>query len=150
MADDRPRREPRLPNSFTTRVVGVTFCEGYPENMGRLDLIVRRHLLDPQMRSAGMEPIPAVLIRNPDNDHDVNAVEVHVPALGEQGKIGHVQANTAQLLAPLMDDDVRYQAWVVEVVTSENAPDRPGIQVRIERVKASGPDGPGVATTSQG
>jgi hypothetical protein len=139
--DDRPRREARLPRSFTSRVVGVTFAPGYPESLGQLDLYVRRHLLTGQKRSDGMEPIPAVLIRNPDNAHDPNAIEVHVPAIGHQ--IGHVQAHTARLLAPAMDGGDVYRAWVVEVVTRDDRPDKPGIQVRIERVEASGPDGPG-------
>ena len=133
-----PPRQPRM-RAFTTRVVGVTFCDGYPESMGQLDLLARRRLI---VGDGEMEPIPAVLIRNPENAHDPNAVEVHVPAIGHQ--IGHVAAHTARFLAPLMDDGIIYRAWVTEVLTREDRPDKPGINLRVERVDApaSGPDGP--------
>lgn len=123
---DVERREARLPARFTTRVKGVTFCDGYPDNMGRLELRVRRHEL------YGGEPatIRAVLRRNPENEHDTNAIEVHVD---EVGMIGHVERRTAEKLAPSLDAGDEWVTVVSEVLVREEDPSHPGITLTVTR-----------------
>jgi hypothetical protein len=86
------------------KVVGVTFCEGYPDNL----LTIR------DMKAEGRR-VWVTLVRNADNPVDVNAIEVHVPALSELNKptkVGHLSAILAKRLAPRMDWG---ESWVTEV-----------------------------------
>lgn len=119
---------PRIASSFTFRVVGVTFVvPGYPENIIRLDAIAARSYLNGQT----LEPLPAVLLRDPDNPYDANAIAVDVPAVGP---IGHVPRALAARLAPHLDAGEVWQAHVVEVLVSPDNPANPGIDIRVQRV----------------
>ena len=117
-----------LGSPFTVKCVGVTFTPGYPDNLDALDGAAQEaHHLD--------EPLPVVLVRNPDNEYDSNAVEIHVPSLGsEWGMIGHMMAPLAARLAPEMDAGVRWQAEVESVLVNPDHPDRPGISIKCTRV----------------
>lgn len=109
-------------------VVGVTFVPAYPNNL---------HMLAQVERDNTGEPLVAILVRNPANPHDTNAVEVHVPALGQDlAMIGHVDRANAARLAPHMDAGLRFQAWIASVRISPAHPDRPGIDIGIRRVAA--------------
>lgn len=118
----------RFPSRLTTRVVGVSFVDGWPENMGRLELEVRRHELFEDVAEA---PPAVTLVRRPDNPYDANAVEVHVDRVG---MIGHLDARTASRLAPRLDAGEAWAGEVAEVVVDENHPGHPGISVSIHRV----------------
>lgn len=116
-----------LTRTALVNVVGVTFCDTYPENLHRLAEA------DATARAAG-EPLGVVLVRNPDNFYDANAVEVHVPALGTMAKIGHVPATDAARLAPRIDAGDRFDAEVRWVRIDPEHTDRPGITIAVVRV----------------
>lgn len=119
------------PRHVTCPIVGVTFTAGYPDVIHRLAALASQHML-----TAGqMEPIPAVLVRNPGNPYDSNAIEVHVPALGDQAMIGHLPGGVARRFAPALDAGAaRYRASITEARIHPDHPDRPGIDVELERV----------------
>lgn len=118
-----------LPATWTVKVVGVTFCPTYPRNLYALQSV-----LDQGPR---YEALVATLVRNPDNPHDSNAVEVHVPVLGEHAKIGHVPKHIAARLAPELDGGQQWAAQVVGVKLDLEHEDRPGIQIECSRVVAA-------------
>lgn len=109
------------------KVVGCSFVETYPGNLLRLAE------LDGQARLKG-EQLAVVLVRNPDNFHDANAVEVHVPALGEMAMIGHVPRGDAARLAPRLDAGERFLAEVRWVRLDPEHPEHPGIDIAVTRV----------------
>lgn len=108
-------------------VVGVTFAPGYPGNIRRLAEICAEN------PRPGEEEIPVVLMRNPDNEHDANAVEVHVPSIGAM--IGHCSRIIAARLAPSMDAGVKFLAWVHWVRIDPEHPDNPGIDIAFRRAE---------------
>ena len=109
---------------FSTRVVGVIFVPGYPTNLDSLKVSQE------EAEECG-EPLAAVLVRNPDNEYDTNAIEVHVPSLGEQaGFIGHLTSPLARRLAPQLDSGEHWGASVEAVLIHPDFPDRPGISIR--------------------
>lgn len=120
------------------RVVGVSFVQpGYPQN-----LLTLRDLID---ANTTPEPLAAILIRNPDNPHDANAVEVHAPTVG---MVGHIPRDVAAQLAPMLDGGVRVAASVEAVWVKDGHEDRPGVDVRLSAV--DDPDRPApVATESE-
>lgn len=106
-------------------VVGVTFVDGYPDNLYAL-----RELWDGLTWQD--EPLPVILVRNPDNEHDPNAVEIHVPSVGQ---IGHCSRIIAARLAPSMDDGVEFQAWVHGIRVDPDHPENPGIDIAFKRAE---------------
>jgi hypothetical protein len=118
----------KLGSPFSVKVRGVSFTAGYPDNL---------YALESEVDRAGVagEPLVAVLIRNPDNEYDGNAIEVHVPSLGDEwGMIGHMMAPLAARLAPELDAGERWQAEVEAVLVNPDHPDRPGISIKCTRV----------------
>lgn len=111
------------------KVVGVTFARGYPSNLLLLRDIAAQAELDG-------ERLAVVLVRNPANAHDANAVEVHVPALGDMAMIGHIDRENAARLAPRMDGGDRFLAEVAWARIDPAHTDRPGIDISITRVIA--------------
>lgn len=119
------------------KVVGLTFVEHYPQNL--LDI---EGLLTESQKAAlgwsddhvGATQIDVLLIRAPQNEHDANAVEVHVPSLGRRrSMIGHVPRDLAERLAPSLDRGDRWSARIGAVLVTPEHPDRPGVEVTIER-----------------
>jgi hypothetical protein len=104
--------------------VGVSFTSGYPDNLHAL-------AMSQTMAEEHGEPLVVVLKRNPDNAFDSNAVEVHVPSLGEYGMIGHLNRHVAARFAPLMDAGTRFAASVEWVRIHPDHPDRPGISISV-------------------
>jgi hypothetical protein len=126
----------RLGSPFTVKVVGMTFTKHYPGNLYALDYLYKDAARD--HGETLVEPIPAVLIRNPDNEYDANAIEVHVPSLGEEmAMIGHIPAGVAERLAPELDGGGTWSAGVEQVLIHPDHPDNPGISLRLERVEDS-------------
>ena len=111
---------------FTVKVVGLTFVDAYPRNL--LSLHEAYHHVTP-----GDEGVGCVLKRRPDNTHDANAVEVHVPSLGDLGFVGHLPAGVAARVAPALDDGVDLLTHVASVLIDPNYPDRPGVSIQICR-----------------
>ena len=137
------------PSRLSFKVVGVSFVTGYPQNLYRLqEIAATRYLEAPGTLSnpGHIEPLPVVLIRNPENEYDANAIEVHVPGLGREGMIGHVPAPIAARLAPTLDGGADYHAAVVAVLIHPDNPSNPGIEIRLERV--ADPDHPAAASAT--
>lgn len=116
-----------LVSPCTLRVVGVSFVPHYPENLHEL-----RDVWDQCWHRE--ERLPVVLRRNPANPHDASAVEVHVPALGERGFIGHLTSPLAKRMAPELDEGIRWECWVEHVLIAPEHMDRPGITIRARRL----------------
>ena len=111
-------------------VVGVTFVPAYPNNLHMLAQVAND--------MPGSEHLAVVLVRNPANPYDANAIEVHVPALGtDMAMIGHVDRHNAARLAPLLDQGIRFHTSITGVRINPNHMDRPGIDVSISRVQAA-------------
>lgn len=116
----------------TCPVVGVTFTPHYPDNLHALRVVAE------EAETKG-EKLPVVLIRNPANEYDSNAIEVHVPALGDAGFIGHVPRWVAEKYAPEMDAGTKVAGMTEWVRIDPNHPDRPGITIGLQRVDDEGP-----------
>jgi len=132
-----------LPDHFKTKVVGLTFVKGYPGNVYRLNEIAAQRFLTSPVGTFGddvePEPIPAVLVRNPNNEFDANAIEVHVPSLGDEGMIGHVPRTVAEKLAPLIDGGENWQPSIFMVAIDPNHPNNPGVHLAVDRVNVGEP-----------
>ena len=107
---------------FTTRLVGVTFCEGYPGTLHRLS----------EAFNAG-EPVPIRLTRDMANVHDSNAVSVMCVAAG--GKIGHLSRRRAELIAPSLDSGHQWRGVVENVMINPLHQEHPGVIVRCWQVR---------------
>ena len=114
-----------LPPRMTIDVVGVTFMDGYPQNLYDLER-AKMFYGDPKVR----------LERDPDNAVDANAVRV-IAAVEHpsphEGMIGHVPAALAARLAPSMDAGERWEGTVDDIRGS--SVDRPGITIVVSRVQ---------------
>lgn len=121
-----------LTSPFSTKVVGVSFTPHYPENLHRLEALLRSMERHP---AATFEGAAAIIRRNPANTFDSNACEVHVPTLGEWGMIGHLPAPIAARLAPELDAGGVWQGQVVEVLINPDHTDRPGISIWLKRIE---------------
>jgi hypothetical protein len=119
-----------LSRSRTVPVVGVSFVADYPHNL--------RLLKELDDERAQDEPLPVVLIRRPENPHDANAVEVHVPALGTQGMIGHLSRENAAKIAPLLDEGVQFSCYLNWVRIAHDHLERPGVDISIRKVVKDG------------
>lgn len=98
-------------DAFFTKVVGVTF-EGRQE-----------------VALAVCEGDELSLRRQPDNEHDANAVGVHVRS-GEQ--LGYLNARLAKQMAPLLDGGVPYRVEVASVSGGDDGQSR-GVNVLLAR-----------------
>ena len=116
----------RMVSPFSAKVVGVSFVPGYPDNLHRLSAA------SDAARLSG-EPLAAILKRNPQNQYDPNAVEVHVPALGDGGFIGHLTRPIVARIAPEMDAGDVWLAEVGDVLIDPDHMDRPGISINCKR-----------------
>lgn len=102
-------------------VAGESYRPGYPDNLLRLAEVLRT--MD------GQEWLAAVLRRDPNNEHDPSAVEVHVP--GGSGHCGFVPGQLARILAPILDSGTVISASAVEVRIHPESPDKPGLTIAL-------------------
>jgi hypothetical protein len=100
-----------------TKVVGVTFHNGYPGNFHKWS-----------QRTPDRYP-NCTLIREPDNEYDPNAVAVKVG----RSIIGHVPKDLAARVAEVMDSGVEVTAKVVSVETFPELPENPTMTIEITR-----------------
>lgn len=130
-------------------VVGLTFVPGYPDNLHRLHYSLklnqaRRSLKLNQARirwvgneddgySTPAESFPVQLIPDPANPHDPNAVEVHIPSLGN--RVGYLGRHHAAIVSPFLQDRANWltQAWVYRVRIDPDHPNQPGLDIAINR-----------------
>lgn len=115
-----------LPPTFSLRVVGVTFAPDYPENL--LDL----YEIQKRKERRGAELPALVLIREPDNRYDPNAIAVHAPSIG---MLGHLPRGTAERMAPEIDAGTEWAARLVGVAVHQDNPEQPGLEIRCFRVE---------------
>lgn len=121
------------------RVVGLTFVDGYPDNLYALAAIMEQETAV-SVRSADTwadldKPTPegptVILVRNPANEHDANAIEVHVVALGRNGMVGHIPAKLAAQLAPKFDAGQVAQGHVTAIAIHPDHLDNPGLEIEV-------------------
>jgi len=121
------------------RAVGLTFVNEYPANVDRVAEMVDAAKVA-TLGWAGEEEasdVEVVLIRDPNNEHDANAIEVHVPALGRnRSRIGHMPRSLAERIAPSLDRGDQWDARVASVLVQPEHPDRPGVEITAERITA--------------
>lgn len=127
-----------MPSSFEVKIVGVSFLPKFPDNLYKLEEIAAENILNDPFEDFGsemeMKPIPALLVRNPQNKFDENAIECHVPCLGpELAMIGHLPAGVAERLAPDMDTGDGFSAEVKRVLIHPDHPENPGILLQVVR-----------------
>ncbi len=103
---------------FEIKAVGVTFHDGYPDNL---------YALRERFAHGKGE---ASLIREPDNEYDKNAVAV----LAGGEIIGHLPGWFAQKIAPEIDSGTRYRVVDASVLVDPDHEDRPGLLLECERV----------------
>ena len=118
-----------LPSQLQCKVVGVTFCAGYPENVYALEETFARRVIHGEESE-----IRATLVREPANEHDPNAILVHVAGAG---MVGHIPAAVAVRLAESLDRHESWSAAVERIAIVEGAPEHPGIQLRLNRKEAA-------------
>lgn len=114
------------------QVVGLPFQRGYPGNVYRLQEALDQFAPVEGPRQQG-ESFPVVLFPRPDNPHDPNAVEVHIPRYGDL--VGHLPRTHAAYVGPLLVPDApwRFTAWVSEVRGDPDELDKPKLFIAIRR-----------------
>lgn len=129
-----------VPNDFTFKVVGLTFVEGYPQNLYALQAAMQTLLprsvdgvspIFAGFRENDAEPLPVVLKRRPENPHDTNAIEVHAPQIG---MIGHVPRDVAARWAPDLDTGDKFRTGVAAILVAPGHEENPGISIVAQRV----------------
>lgn len=112
--------------SLDFKVVGVSFVDSYPANLQCLWRVMQ----DRYKASSPVHPVRVALVRNPDNEHDPNAVEVHVDRIG---MLGHVPRRVAADLAPCLDSEDDWGGYVDHVLLHNGDPrsPMPGVKVHI-------------------
>lgn len=111
-----------LAQRFSFKASGVSFADGYPESLTALGAAYAAL----PARAEG----EASLIRQPDNAHDPNAIEV----IAGGRHLGWVPAGLAARLAPLIDCGAQYVVAHAEVLVNPSYPDRPGLLLDVAKV----------------
>jgi hypothetical protein len=131
---------PSLPAEVSCALVGMSFVPDYPMNVRHWEReMSRRYWEDPDAPDA----VVGWLRRNPDNQYDPNAIEVHFGE-GEDSILGHLPRNVARKIAPEMDAGIAWSVTMTGVRTHPQNVDNPGVDVRLAR--GSDLFAPGTAT----
>lgn len=93
-------------------IVGLSFVAGYPNNVLELQGYVYSSLR-------------VELRRNPANQYDTNAIEVHV----NDQMLGHIPKDVAARLAPVIDGGTTHEAFVYGIRVSPENPHNPGLDL---------------------
>lgn len=105
---------------ISTRIAGVSFSDDYPDN---LKLLTESHFF-----------LEASLIREPDNEHDPNAIAV----LCGGSLIGRLPRSLAEKLAPKLDAGEKWRVIKAEILIHPEHEDRPGVEIKLEKVETNG------------
>lgn len=106
-----------MPDNFLTKVVGVSFCDDYPNNIHAL------------AKNTDSMTEPCQLVRDKDNEHDENAIRVEI----NRSVIGHLPRLIAIILAPKMDRGEQWTACVDSIVISQQNTNKPGLKIKVWR-----------------
>ncbi len=118
----------KMVSPFFAKVVGVSFVPAYPDNL----LALEQASVDANQSG---EALAVILVRNPNNAYDGNAIEVHIPALGEDwAMIGHLERPIAARMAPDIDAGQVWAAQIETVLINPEHLDRPGISIECARM----------------
>lgn len=122
------------------RVVGMSFRPTYPENLHLLSEL-QEEARAGSIRSASswsdidadsFPGLPVILVREPDNQYDANAIEVHVPALGRRQFVGHIPRDLAARWAPRMDGGNQVtEAYVSAIPIDPAHLEKPGLEIAV-------------------
>lgn len=104
--------------TLRVRAAGVTFVEGYPNN-----------LADLARRCALAGPVPIELERDLDNADDLNATAVVL----EGRRLGWLPRDFAAFIAPQIDAGQKWQAAAIYVAVDEEHRNRPGLELEVSR-----------------
>jgi hypothetical protein len=108
---------------FSTKVVGVSFVDGYPHNLHRIA----------NDAAHGHEGVAVFLQREPDNPYDPNAIAVLVATTDTPAnKVGHLPRDLAAKFAASLDKNPDgWRATLESVDVIGDHPERPGLTIRI-------------------
>jgi hypothetical protein len=111
MEDELNRRKHKMKiQNVDLKVVGVTFTN---ENTGEKRADIIRELMDKDPKDIKIQ-----LIREPENQYDMNAVKV----LANDKQIGYIGKEYATIIAPLMDEYEEFSATVKGIGEYKNRP----------------------------
>lgn len=108
---------------FNAKVVGLSFVDGYPDNILALNEMA-------EGRDLENDPIPVALVRDV-HPKDPNAIEVHVPDLEKNTRIGYLPKKTAAMFARNLDRGEIWDASIYAVLVHPDFPENPGIDLRV-------------------
>lgn len=117
---------PPIAAVFSTQVVGVTHYN-YPDLLNEVREVMARkydQAADPPYETQFLE-----LTREPDNEHDANAVIV----CWNKQQLGYLNSIISFRLAPELDAGA---TWLCRVEEVEGPDDQPGISIRMKRSEA--------------
>ncbi|MBF83445.1 MAG: hypothetical protein CL489_03110 [Acidobacteria bacterium] len=114
-----------MKSPFEVAVAGVTFRPRYPNNLWEIANAIIQVFGDG--RKTGQ--VTATLVREPDNEHDPNAIQVFVA--GEH--IGYIPAQQAAWVANSMDAGEKWGALVDRLVVSPDNPEQPGLRIKVSK-----------------
>lgn len=100
---------------FTTKIVGLTFNDDYPNNVFSIAAGI----------ATGDDSLD--LVREPNNEFDSNAISL----FKDGRKLGHVSKKMASFIAPQMDAGIEYHCSIEGIVVSQENPDQPGLKITI-------------------
>lgn len=106
-----------IPTQFTTKIVGVSFSQNYPDNIFSIAYEV------------AMGKTDCRLIREPQNTHDKNSIRVDINGV----PIGHLPRLIAMILAPSIDKGDIWYAKVESIVVSKQNINQPGLKISVWR-----------------
>jgi hypothetical protein len=128
------------------KVVGLTFrnrngAKLYPANVHRIAELLQDAQIENirqvggwgDLRSTDPPKGPKVLlVRQPDNEADPNAIQVHVPALGPKQWVGFIPAPLAARWAKRMDSGRNVlEAFVSHVPVTPGIEEKPGLEIAV-------------------
>ena len=105
------------PDAFSTKVVGVSFCENYPQSIFGLSA------------SVAMGSLVVTLERDKDNEYDSNAISVKHNGM----MLGHIPKLIASVISKEIDAGTKWYAEIESILISTENPDQPGLKIRVWR-----------------
>ena len=109
----------KLLSPIETSVAGVTFRVEYPQNLYKIG----------SLTALNNRPLMATLVREPDNEHDQNAIRVMV----DNEHVGYIPAKLAKRMSEEIDNGEPWIGVVDRMIVSPENPEQPGLRIRVFR-----------------